>query len=451
MMTIGESLSTFLKVPKWRTSKRKTQKKSRPRSILDVTDIIRNIEGLDSSYHSFDVDFTYEIPSNLSEIPVKSRKAEKSRKSENRKSWMSFMCGRNNFDFDDPKEEAQMLEKLSNKQEDDDKSTKRLQQEQVKAEDSITKPSTPSQNELDDIEIITTESPIENITDSPIEIITKSPIVNITESPIENITESPISSQNKRLSWMSLMCGSQKNLDFENQHVVSMKPDKSSPKQNNKEENRKSWMSLVCGSGQKENNFRKSVYRDSGISLLSEDSEVHPIQAHSKFQSRSCDDILDSLRHSDDKCEVFSDESFECGSPSMNNLFRTSSIQENSFQIMRRRHRNVNRRRGKDCDSCYSSCDFKILAPILAGSKSEGDLTRVGSFVEREVRFSGIEETFKEKSVSSMEVCRINSVHLKSWQIRRQRRDQKNKLKRASRNLELVLSKDFEFEERLIM
>ncbi|XP_052065377.1 uncharacterized protein LOC127705170 [Mytilus californianus] len=412
-MPIGESLAIFQKVSKWRKSKRKTQKKSRPRSILDVTDIIRNIEGLDSSYHSFDVDFQYEIPSNLPEIPKQSRKTEKSRKSENRKSWMSFMCGRNNFDFDDPNEEAPRPEKLSNKQEGDVEITKQLQQEQEE-EDIKTKPTTPSQSELDDI---------------------------------ENLTESPISSQNKRLSWMSLMCGSQKNLDFENQHVLSMKPDKSSPKQINKEENRKSWISLVCGSGHKENNFRKSVYRDSGISLLSEDSEVHPIQAHSKFQSRSCDDILDSLRHSDDKCEVFSDESFECGSPSMNNLFRTSSIQENSFQIMRRRHRNVKRRRGIDCDSCYSSCDFKILA----GSKSEGDLTRVGSFVEREVRFSGIEETFKDKSVSSMEVCRINSVHLKSWQIRRQRRDQKNKLKRASRNLELVLSKDFEFEERLIM
>jgi hypothetical protein len=87
----------------------------------------------------------------------------------------------------------------------------------------------------------------------------------------------------------------------------------------------------------------------------------------------------------------------------------------------------------------------------LAGSKSENDLTSADSIVEREVRFAGIQENSKGKSVSSMDVGRFQSMQLKSWQIRRQRRDQKNKEKRESRNLELLLSKDFEFQERLIL
>lgn len=383
-MPIGETLASFFKISKRKKPKRKTpQKETRPTSFVDVADVIRNIEGLDSSYHSFDIDFQYqcEIPSKLRASP------KKSRKSKNRKSWMSFMCGMDNFDYQNSNEELRRPEKA---------------------------PTKPKKTQSSDDDLI---------------------------KPVKEQTKSNKSENRKSL--MSLMCGTQ-NLDFENQCEILPKLEES-PEKCQKTENRKSWMSLMCGTDNIENDFRKSVYRDSGISLLSDDFVIPKFQAREKYQSKSCNDLLETLRNCDDTCDTKADESLE--NNSMNNLFRTTSIQENSLRLMRKRHRNVKRKRANECDSCYSSCDFRILA----GSKSENDLTSADSIVEREVRFAGIQENSKEKSVSSMDVGRFQSMQLKSWQIRRQRRDQKNKEKRESRNLELILSKDFEFQERLIL
>lgn len=49
------------------------------------------------------------------------------------------------------------------------------------------------------------------------------------------------------------------------------------------------------------------------------------------------------------------------------------------------------------------------------------------------------------KSVSTLTLCRNNSVQLKSWQIRRQRRAMLNKHRRAIRQLESI-----KYEERLV-
>ena len=402
-MTIGETLASFFKISKRKKPKRKTPQKNRPTSFEDVADVIRNIEGLDSSYHSFDIDFQYqyEIPSKLRETPTKSRK------SENRKSWRSFMCGMDNFYYQNSNEDLRRPEKAptkSNKTQNSDEDLRRPEKAPTM--------SNKTQNSDDDL-----------------------------IKPVEEQTKSNKSENRK--SWMSLMCGTQ-NLDFENQCEILPKVDES-PKKCQKTENRKSWMSLMCGTDNMENDFRKSVYRDSGISLLSDDFVVPKLQAREKYQSKSCNDLLETLRNCDDTCDTKADESLE--NDSMNNLFRTTSIQENSLRLMRKRHRNVKRKRANECDSCYSSCDFGILA----GSKSENDLTSADSIVEREVRFAGIQDNSKGKSVSSMDVGRFQSMQLKSWQIRRQRRDQKNKEKRESRNLELLLSKDFEFQERLIL
>lgn len=422
-MPIGETLASFFKISKRKKPKRKTPQKIRPTSFVDVADVIRNIEGLDSSYHSFDIDFQYqcEIPSKLRETP------KKSRKSENRRSWMSFMCGMDNFDYQNSNEELRRPEKATTKS-----NKTQNYYEHLRRPEKVPTQSNKTQNYDEDLR-------------RPEKTPNKFNKIQIDDDdlikPVKEQTKSNKSENRK--SWMSLMCGSQ-NLDFGNQCDTLPKLEES-PKKCQKTENRKSWMSLMCGTDNMENDFRKSVYRDSGISLLSDDFVVPKLQPREKYQSKSCNDLLETLRSCDDTFDTKADESLE--NDSMNNLFRTTSIQENSLRLMRKRHRNVKRKRANECDSCYSSCDFRILA----GSKSENDLTSADSIVEREVRFAGIQENSKGKSVSSMDVGRFQSMQLKSWQIRRQRRDLKNKEKRESRNLELLLSKDFEFQERLIL
>lgn len=373
-----ERFSPFVKFTKWRKSRR-NKENQRPRSI--VTDVIRNV-GLDSTYYSFEDDLNNGGPIIVSEKPPKLPK------SRSKNSVLSLMCGLSSTELDS--------------------GDKRRQQKYPEVHSNSTVK--PHYSETNDVDVPKPKTAKE-------------------------------SSADKRKSWMSFMCGVD-NLDFDIQKESSAPFTKTSPV----EEHRKSWMSLVCGVGKVKPADMPIRYRDSGISLLSEEN-YSPMSRQMKTKSRSCGDILDNFREADESKDSAIGESFDCGSPSMNNLFRTTSIQESAFKITHRRRKNLKRRRGNEC---FSFCSERDLPAILKSCKSEGDLLNIDSVGNKDVRFSGNFEDFKERSVSSADVNRFASRQLKPWQIRRQTRDQKNKLKRESRNLELMLSKEFEFEERLI-
>lgn len=389
-----ERFSPFVKFSKWRKSRR-DRENQRHRSVAGVTEAARTV-GLDSSYYSFEEELNDEMPVI---VPEKSKKARKSR---NKPSVLSLMCGLGSTEFD--------------------------------CDDKM--PSQPS------------DTPTENskgeVTDTAHDALPTTLAATVETHAEKNImTKIPkASTPDKRKSWMSVMCGAD-NLDFD------INKESSAPimKAASIEEHRKSWLSLVCGVGKVRPGNTPSRCRDSGISLLSEENDFSPLDRKTKRKSRSCDDILDNFKEANVSKDSGVGESFDCGSPSMNNLFRTTSIQESAFKITHRRRQNLKRRRGQECFSC---CSERDIPTILKSSRSEGDLLNINSEGQKDVRFSGNFEDFNERSVSSADMNRYASRQLKPWQIRRQNRDQKNKLKRESRNLELMLSKEVVFEERLI-
>lgn len=142
--------------------------------------------------------------------------------------------------------------------------------------------------------------------------------------------------------------------------------------------------------------------------------------------TRSCDDIFNA-----DGDEI---DSTGCLSLSTNDLFQLTSIQENALKISRRRHEKIRRRRSHEVVMSDSESD------LICGHQKLSKPT---------VRFSGLDDTCNAeiKSVSMTEIYRTNSIQLKAWQIRRKRRDKKQRIKRQSRSLELIVNKnDISFE-----
>jgi hypothetical protein len=160
-------------------------------------------------------------------------------------------------------------------------------------------------------------------------------------------------------------------------------------------------------------------------------------------------------------------DSMNASSDSVLSLVRRSSIQDKSRKIMIKRRQFVKKRsRDSQVFSDDENNDLKY-------SKSNSQSSEIDISVEakectkrlvqqriparsreekcRSVHFDDDveEESFVKqqltKSVSTLNLCRNNSVQLKSWQIRRQRRAMLNKHRRAIRQLE-----NTKYEERLV-
>lgn len=208
---------------------------------------------------------------------------------------------------------------------------------------------------------------------------------------------------------------------------------------------------------------------DSAISLSFRDSvkSSRPVSCYVDYTSSR--EFLSVAEEADESCNKdFGYDSMNASSDSVLSLVRTSSIHDKSRKIMIKRRQFVKKRsRDSQVFSDDENADLKYCKSngrsteniVLSESKEisqrlvhrETTSRRNRDEKCRSVQFEDNveEESFVKqqlsKSVSTLTLCRNNSVQLKSWQIRRQRRAMLNKHRRAIRQLESI-----KYEERLV-
>lgn len=204
---------------------------------------------------------------------------------------------------------------------------------------------------------------------------------------------------------------------------------------------------------------------DSAISLSFRDSvksSRRPVSCYVDYTSSR--EFLSVTEEADESCN----KDFGYDSDSVLSLVRTSSIHDKSRKIMIKRRQFVKKRSrdsqvfsdDENADLKYSKSNGRSTENIVLSESKEISHRLVHRETTprrnrdekcRSVQFEDNveEESFVKqqlsKSVSTLTLCRNNSVQLKSWQIRRQRRAMLNKHRRAIRQLESI-----KYEERLV-
>ncbi|XP_078332456.1 uncharacterized protein LOC144625483 [Crassostrea virginica] len=211
---------------------------------------------------------------------------------------------------------------------------------------------------------------------------------------------------------------------------------------------------------------------DSAISLSFRDSgrsSRRPLSCYVDYTSSR--EFLSVAEEANVSCSTdFGYDSMNASSDSVLSLVRKSSIHDKSRKIMIKRRQFVKKRsRDSQVFSDDENNDLKYSrsnSQTKENDKSSEPKDIANRLVQKEsatprrsrdqkcrsVQFDDdvpTEESFVKqqltKSVSTLTLCRNNSVQLKSWQIRRQRRAILNKHRRAIRQLE-----NAKYEERLV-
>ncbi|XP_061166999.1 uncharacterized protein LOC133175874 [Saccostrea echinata] len=223
-----------------------------------------------------------------------------------------------------------------------------------------------------------------------------------------------------------------------------------------------------------EDDFKNSALylstADSAISLSFRDSvrsSRRPVSCYVDYTSSR--EFLSVSEEADESSNTdFGYDSMNASSDSVLSLVRKSSIHSKSREIMIKRRQFV-KKRSRD-SQVFSDDENNDLKYSKSNSKkNENDIPRDSKEIAnrlaqkeattrrnrdekcRSVHFDDNteDESFVKqqltKSVSTLTLCRNNSVQLKSWQIRRQRRAMLNKHRRAIRQLE-----NMKYEERLV-
>lgn len=209
-----------------------------------------------------------------------------------------------------------------------------------------------------------------------------------------------------------------------------------------------------------QNRYLKNTYgSDSALSVAISDDDLLS-SANELFSSAECPRCRSCVL--DSRFDIFgatrllneTTDSSDCGYDSMDNsntsiasLVRVTSIQDKSLKLMRKRHQKVAakrkhaRTRPDESNRCFDE---------LGGSIKDFKIPSIKE--ERQVHFdkSDDDEGAKEKSVTttkkkilnknqngSLKITRNSSIQMKSWQIRRQRKDLCDKRKKEANRLSL--------------
>lgn len=172
---------------------------------------------------------------------------------------------------------------------------------------------------------------------------------------------------------------------------------------------------------------KMSKSSDSGLSCSSMDriSQMGLDRENEKpntiDQLRSCDLIPDALHTELESCGRLSS--------STSSLFRLTSIQENALKISHRRHKKIRQKQTWSMSQGFEDPNID-------------DEGKLDESLKKTVRFLDTTNDSERKSISMIEIYRNNSIQLKAWEIRRRRRNQKEREKHQSRSLDHLNNRD---------